>query len=305
MYLKLVGCKLSFDYTSDTNWTAGIVHCPSEISIHSQCYQNTTWTSSLGWTTTLSANFREVNVAYSKLNGSILSYDFTSAATLAPINATQMLQGYRDAFGLFKVNEELVLQLTNPNSTNLFPLFAYPAFVAACLKGVDSLGAQNPALVTRAADALQCLLAIMLYYCQPSLFARAVSRSSAHDQNMDPAIAQFEKDLLAIAPPDTQVSVAGLHYQIVVGRATLIAYVAISGTALLLSLGVLLYGSISSLGRRVPKTTPFPFLDSAIRCEDAHNGAREERGLDTEVLEGSSRRLMKEISGIELKLVSP
>ena len=243
-------------------------------------------------------------MAYSKLNGSILAYDFASDELPAPVDAAEMLQGYRDAFGNFSNPEDIMQVITDPEKTSLFPLIAYPAFVAACLKGVDSLGAQNPALVTRAADALQCLLAIMLYYCQPSLFARAVSRSPAPNSVGDPAIAQFALDLVAIAPANTKVSVAGLHYQIVVGKATLIAYVAISGSALLLCLGVLLYGSVSSLGRRVPQTTPFPFLDSAVRCEDVYNGTQDDYSLDTEVLEGSSRKLMKELAGIHLKLAS-
>jgi hypothetical protein len=174
--------------------------------------------------------------------------------------------------------------------------------VAACLKGVDTLGAQNPALVTRAADALQCLLAIMLYYCQPSLFARAVSRSGALNSEINPDLVQFAANLLAIAPADTEVSVAGIHYQIVVGKATLIAYAAISGTVLLFCLVALFYGSVSNLGRRVPRTTPFPFLDSAIRCEDVNSAVQDESCLNAGVLEGSHRKLMKEVSGIILKL---
>jgi hypothetical protein len=212
-----------------------------------------------------------------------------------------MLQGYRDAFGDFENLTDLARLFRDPDETNLFPLYAYPAFVAACLKGVDSLGAQNPALVTRAADALQCLLAIMLYYCQPSLFARAVSRSSAAD---GVELAKFKSDLLAIAPADTKVSLAGLRYQIVVGRATLVAYVVLCAISLLLCLIVLMYGSFSRLGWRVPPTSPFPFLDSAVRCEEefVDGTAQAGRKLDIDGIVDSNKGLLTELDKVVIRL---
>lgn len=229
---------------------------------------NTSWHSNPGWATTLTTSFRRATVAYSKSNGTIISHVFSgSPAIPAPVNATDMLQGYRDALGNFSGLQEVLAVLAKSDGTNLFALYAFPAFVWGCLKGVSSLGSQNPAVVTRAADVLQCFLAIMLYYCQPSLFARALSKSAGNRTAGDEGLKKFASDMLAIAPPDTPVFLAGLRYQIMVGQATVIAYVVLCGVALLLCLGILLLGSYAPIAGKIPDTSPFPTWDWHAHCE--------------------------------------
>jgi hypothetical protein len=201
------------------------------------------------------------------VNGSILTYDFASQSLVpAHVDATDLLQGYRDAFGNFSDVSDLEKLLLMPSTTALFPLFAYPAFVAANLRGVNNLGGQNPALISRGADILHCLLAIMLYFCQPNLFARVVLRNQSSTVSDGEAFQAFANFLNTTAPADTNVMLARIRYQIIVDRNTLIAYAVICGFPLLLCLTVLLFASFSRLGEKVPKTSSFPFLDAAARC---------------------------------------
>jgi hypothetical protein len=162
--------------------------------------------------------------------------------------------------------------LLTPTNIALFPLYAYPAFVAANLRGVDDLGAQNPAFVTRGADTLHCLLAIMLYYCQPNLFARVVLRNQSSITSHSKKFQEFATYLNATAPADTNVTVARIRYQIIVDRDSLIAYEVCCGFSLLLCLAVLPFACFLRLGKKVPKTSSFPFFDTAAQCspKDMH-----------------------------------
>lgn len=220
------------------------------------------------------------------------------------MNARDLLQGYRDAFGDFNGIQDFLKLLANPDGTKLFPLYVYPAFVWACLKGVTSLGSQNPAVVTRAADALQCLFAIMLYYCQPSLYARAVMEPARNGTAATETFKKFAADMVAIAPPDTEVFLSGLRYQIVVGRATLLAYVLLSGVTLILCLGVLVFGSCSSIAVKMPDTGPFPTWDSIMNCEvEYRSGAALDHGhYSPRALKG--KRLVRAATDMKIRLMS-
>ncbi|KAF2188992.1 hypothetical protein K469DRAFT_684256 [Zopfia rhizophila CBS 207.26] len=270
---------------------ARIVHCPTSTSVLSDCYTNTSWHASPGWTTSLTTTFRRGTVAYSRANGTILSHEFTSSPTPAPVSASEMLDGYRSAFSSFPDLSSLLSLLADPDATNMFPLYVYPAMVWANLKSIESLSPRNPAIVTRAQDTIQCLLAIMLYYCQPSLFARTLSiytnsseLGNATNGNSFAQLKSFANDLLSLAPPDTQVRQAVTRYRLVVGRGTLAAYVVLCGVALLLCLIVLGWAKWTerSGNMDVPRIGPFPAWDERVKCivegkegrvlEEAKNG---------------------------------
>ncbi|KAF2812580.1 uncharacterized protein BDZ99DRAFT_461241 [Mytilinidion resinicola] len=263
---------------------ARIVHCPNDISTLSDCHTNKTWHSRPGWTTSLTTTFRDADVAYSKINGTILSHTFTSPALVAPVSASEMLAGYRSAFSSFPDLAALLNLFADSKATNLFSLYVYPAMIWANLKSVEALGPQNPAVVTRAQDTLQCLLAIMLFYCQPSLFARALAQYAENATLGDafPTLKVFAEELIHESPADTEVVEAVTRYQLQVGRATLVAYVVICGTALgacLVALGWAAW--VEGTGKvRVPETTPFPAWDERVRCrvESVRDGSGVEDG---------------------------
>jgi len=106
----------------------------------------------------------------------------------------------------------------------------------------------------------------MLYYCQPNLFARVVLRNESSITSHSNEFQEFAKYPNATAPADTNVTVARIRYQIIVDRDSLIAYAACCGLSLLLCLAVLPFACFLQLGKKVPKTSFFPFFDTAALC---------------------------------------
>lgn len=183
-------------------------------------------------------------------------------------------------------------------------MYTYPAVVWWCLKGVSRLGSQNPALVTRAADTLYSLLAMVLYYCQPSLYARAVAKSAENSTAADESFNQFATDILALAPPDTQVSLAEIRYQIMVGKATLVTYVLLSSLALLGCLAVLALGSCTPAASRVPETSSFPVWNSMLRCKVEYgSGASLDHESTKSLRSLKGDDLVREAARMKVKLI--
>jgi hypothetical protein len=189
-----------------------------------------------------------------------------------------MLAGYRSAFSTFDSVNAILKAFSDPNTSNMFSLYVYPSMVWANLKSIASLSPQNPAIATRAQDTLQCMLGIMLYYSQPSLFSSTLSiylndrppnmETQAGSKDVD-KLKELAQEVRNIAPPDTNVRQAVRRFQLVVGRATLIAYIALCGTALLSCL--LGLGWAEWWARRknvfVPIIGSFPAWDEWIKCE--------------------------------------
>ena len=213
-----------------------------------------------------------------------------------------MLTAYRWAYGNFSGVQDLLSLLTNPEETSLFTLRSFPALVWGCLKGISSLGSQNPAVNTKAADTLQCLLAIMLYYCQPSLFARKFLRLQTPPEN--PKLRGFYEMLKVMAPADTRVSLAGSKFQIIVGQGTLVAYVILCGVALVLCLVVLSVGSLKCVADRIPDTTPFPSWDNDVHCEMKRvvNGDEVEAARGAELGRLKGGEMVKAAAGMRVRL---
>lgn len=159
----------------------------------------------------------------------------------------------------------------------MFTLYVYPAIVGAHLKSTLRLSEQDPAIATRAQDTIQCLLAIMLYYCQPSLFSSTLSvyltESSSSNSQVNTEelkkLQEFAQEFQVRAPPDTNVRQAVRRYQLVVGKATLLAYIVLSGSALLVCLGTLCWAEYWTRKERihVPRIGPFPAWDEWVMCE--------------------------------------
>lgn len=263
-----------FNFNTHPN-LEGIIHCPAAVSLLSACITNTTWPSGPAWTTSLTTSFRNANIAYSIRNGTILSHTYTSDPTPAAVSATEMLAGYRAAYGKFDNYSSIITSFQNIESTSMFTLYVYPAIVGAHLKSTLRLSEQDPAIATRAQDTIQCLLAIMLYYCQPSLFSSTLSahlnRSNSDLQTGEDAerIRAFAEELLARTPPDTKVRQAVRRYQLVVGKDTLLAYIVLCGSALLACLVILAWAECWGRKKKimVPRIGPFPGWDEWAMCE--------------------------------------
>lgn len=196
-----------------------------------------------------------------------------------------MLAGYRAAYGKFDNLTTILTSFLDLKSTSMFTLYVYPAVVAAHLKSTLRLSEQDPAIATRAQDTIQCLLAIMLYYSQPSLFSSTLSaHSNSSSSNLEEQsredevrLKAFREELRTRAPPDTKVWQAVPRYQLVVGKATLLAYVVLCGSALLSCLVTLAWAEwcCQKEKLKVPRIGPFPAWDEWAMCK-IQRGANDE-----------------------------
>jgi len=162
-------------------------------------------------------------------------------------------------------------------SASMFTLYVYPAIVGAHLTSTLRLSQQDSTIAARAQDTIQCLLAIMLYYCQPSLFS---STLSPHLNQSSPtpelwttrgdkeSILAFAEELRARAPPDTKVWQAVRRYQLVVSKATLIGYIVLCGLTLSVCVTTLAWAEYWIRKNRimVPSIGSLPAWDEWTMC---------------------------------------
>ena len=196
-------------------------------------------------------------MAYSRLNGTILSHEFTAERqTPAPVSASDILAVWDALLGVAD-SEDLIYQGWvmmgfGPGS------FMFPSLVGSFLDGVTAIAAENPAADTRGVNALQSLLAIPLYFGQTGFVERLAMSS------LPSAAVLSDSDELDIedgVARDAQIFLARTQNQIVVGRVTVIVYVALGGSTLILCFFALGMATWSVRAEEVPKTSSFPLLD--------------------------------------------
>ena len=248
---------------------------PSEICSAGACLS---WHSNEGWQTTLNATFSRVSVAYSRLNGIILSYDFSSLSpsSQAILPTPNILSTLQTAIGVDNGGLSDVLALiTDPNKLKLFPFYIYPVWIWGFLSGANKLASDDPAFVTRGADTIQSLLAMILYYAQPSIYAQALRASNVTATNTnDSALAALAAEMDVLAPPSTPIYLGSLRYQIRVGRHSLYVYVSLNAAALLTCLAVFAF----SAGQTCATTIPVPDLRRAGELRKSYGGG--DRGTE-------------------------
>jgi hypothetical protein len=235
------------------------VECPTSVSAASNCMEDTSWLSNAGWTTQLTSTFRHATVAYSRENATILSHDYTSDAVPAPVSAQELLTAYQVVFSSFPSIAALTTLITDSQVTALFSLYIQPAIIWSNLRGTLS-SSTDPALLARAQDTIQCILAIMLYFSQPAVFARALSLNTNLTSEM-----QIFKEHLPL--PDIESYEARMRYQLVMNKTWLILYLAICVVALILCIAGLI---LSFLGNGIPQTTSYQGWDEQTRCIVLH-----------------------------------
>jgi hypothetical protein len=180
-----------------------------------------------------------------------------------------MLAALHAALGDFSRGvQDLLPILVQPEKLKLFPFYVYPVWIWGFLRGAKTLAADDPAFFTRGADTIQSMLTMILYFGQPSVYAQALKASKVTpDNGTDSELSKFAAEMNAVAPPDTRIYLASLRYQIVVGQATLFAYIAILALTLLICLAVIVYSLLIPEAAKVPSTTPFPTWNTAANCE--------------------------------------
>jgi hypothetical protein len=217
-----------------------------------------------------------------------------------------MLAGYRSAYSRFDDLQAILATFSELESTSMFTLYVYPAIVGAHLKSTLRLSEQDPAIATRAQDTIQCLLAIMLYYCQPSLFSSTLSMYLSESSSSNSQVSTeernklraFAQEFLVRVPPDTKVRQAVRRYQLVVGKATLLAYIVLCGSALLACLIALCWAEWWTRKEKIhiPRIGPFPAWDEWVMCEIQRGNA------DDDTPAGSGNSIVKAAEKMKITL---
>jgi hypothetical protein len=233
--------------------------------IRGNCHKDSAWNATPTWTTSLQTSYRQAKLGYSRLNGTILSHEFTrrpSEDRPASLNASDILLAWDNFLGLGNSTDKLTA-----NALTLLRLgpgkYLFPAMIGSMLNSITALAPQNPALGTRAVNALQALLTIPLSYCQTGFLEREAATSL-------PSNILYVNYQDIILPEgierNSPVYFAITRNEIVVGRATVISYVILTGVLLALCFLSLCVGTCSTRSKHIPQTTAFPTLDFCLHC---------------------------------------
>ena len=240
-----------------TNRLSELVVCPDATASQEKCLNDTSWTSNLGWTTSLDVSYPQADVAYSQINGTILWHALQGAPPLqATINSSELLQVYDVVFNASASNAitpiDIALKFLGMGSNKpTIPFFVWWYFYR-----LRQLQLQNAGASTRAVVSLHSLLAIPIYYCQVKGFAEL--RSSGY--NAINSFAATVMSQLPFAEPDTTLVPATIRYALDVDSSTIIPYIALGGLTLLLCFLALTLTTLVSLGKSI-SSSPYPTLD--------------------------------------------
>ncbi|OAP58486.1 hypothetical protein AYL99_07576 [Fonsecaea erecta] len=237
--------------------------CSYADTLARNCDKESAWNSTPTWSTSLSSTLRHARIAYSRLNGTIISHEFSKMSeTTAPLKSTDLLQAWDNFLGLANDTD-----LTTSTTLEILGLgagkFMFPAMIASMLNSIAELVSRSPALQSRAVNSLQALLAIPIYFCQTGYIERQVVSelpSNILFTNYDNIV--LPNGLERNSPVYFTVS----RNQIVVGLASVIAYVVLSGLTLVLCFMALGAATFTERSRHVPDTSAFPLLDFCRHC---------------------------------------
>ncbi|KAK3323146.1 hypothetical protein B0T19DRAFT_198525 [Cercophora scortea] len=251
---------------------AGLVKCPGEISIQQQCLTNLTWHQDPSWLIKMSTSFQYASVAYSRMNSSILWHSFNTSrpSTPAAVLSTDILKAYDSL--LFDTTT-----LLHQNNTPL-PLFSgssFPTMLWLSIPDFTEDNANNPEVASTLFSVMQSLLSMPLYYCQTGMLRRLVPGLTYGDVSLNEAVSDF---LSPVPPRLTHVSFAYQRFETVANSATLIAYVAVSGAAVLFCIVVRVAVGILAVQRRgyerMPDLSSFGAVNLFTHCTVEHGEQR-------------------------------
>jgi hypothetical protein len=138
--------------------------------------------------------------------------------------------------------------------------------IAAHMYRISELMPLTPEARIKGVNAIQSLLALTLYYCQNGVMSQTIlgaDQTKLRPRPLDTyKVGVFEKQ----NPAQATVALAEIQYRIRVGRATLIAYIVISGITLLICFVVLVVGSVLELVKFDAEPTLWPALDFWTQC---------------------------------------
>ncbi|KAK3373061.1 hypothetical protein B0T24DRAFT_666387 [Lasiosphaeria ovina] len=267
---------------------ARLVSCPGSIATLQQCQNDISWHDNVDWTVKIPAYFRSVSVAYSRSNGPIIWHSFTNAPAI-PLNITpaQILLTYDTL--LYDASTFFAKNVSAPPAA-AFSSSTFAAYLWMSEPVFSGQNATNPATINGVFSSLQSLLAIPLYLCQNGIARRllplAVGAKSVQERGdgSSPGLSDLVSMLSPLPERTSPASFAYHRYQVVASTPTLIAYIVLSGVAVLCCaaahLLVRFAGALPAGGgdrrRAVPELSRFPALDLFAHCtiEDQNRKVR-------------------------------
>ncbi|KAK3380745.1 hypothetical protein B0T24DRAFT_697447, partial [Lasiosphaeria ovina] len=273
-----------------------LVKCTGELVTQQACMTNSSWHSNPGWLIKMSTAYREASVAYSRANSTILWHSFNKSQPETPSEVS--------ATGILKAYDSLLLDTTtllHKNGTQL-PLFSgtsFPTMLWLSVPDFTPENARNPEVAGNWFSAMQSMLVLPLYYCQNGMLRRLIPSIQYTKLSLDEAVDRF---LSPLPPRTTDVSFAYQRFETVADTATLVAYAAISGVALLLCVASHAGLAVAAAARRrregyerfaaAPQLTSFGAVDLFTHCtivKKRRGGDMERSGGDDIVYKGDAR----------------
>lgn len=249
-----------------------MVPCPASFVVNQKCLNDTSWRLSRGFSTSLRASYVHASVAYQRLDGRILWHEEQSDPQLAKVEALDLLE----ALGVILTTDNRVASPLTPENSNgsaevvpSNPILGSPTHFFGRLVAGHMYRISRLKLSTdieahwRGTNALQNLLAITLFYCQNGILSQTVLPFLFNSS----AITDFYgRGVFEQPKKSSLVSFADTRYKLKVGRATLHAYISLSGLTLLICMAVLITGSLLELMSFDAEPTLWPCLDFYTQC---------------------------------------
>jgi hypothetical protein len=270
--------RLCVANTAENEVQARLVKCPAAQASAQTCLNTTSWHVNPGWNLKMAASFRVASIAYSRLNGTILWHSFNSShpATPHPILATDIIKSYDTL--LF----DTTTYLRDENASRTpFSGSSFATFLWSMVPETTASNVKNPEAASTWFSALQSLLAMPLYYCQSGMMRRLIPAGhlgGAVDSGVDRFLSQAPER-------ETQVTFAYQRFETAADHGTLVAYIVVSGVAVLfcivVQLGIALlvvrqrkrsrekrgaYRGEGASGPSMPDLSSFGVLDLLMHC---------------------------------------
>lgn len=247
---------------------ARMVACPANLVVNQGCANDTAWRMSKGFSTSLELSYTYATVGYQRFDGRILWHEVESTPRPGSINASDVL----DALGVILATNSTSPGLLPPNPILGSPTNFFGRLVAGHMYRVSRLNqSTNVEAHLKGTNALQNLLGITLFYCQNGILGQTVLPFVSNSTNIT---AHYGKGAFEKTPNTSLVSFADTWYKLNVGRATLYAYIALSGITLLICIIALIFGSLVELAKLDAEPTLYPTLDFYTQCRVEHGNGK-------------------------------
>ncbi|KAF2478336.1 uncharacterized protein BDR25DRAFT_348589 [Lindgomyces ingoldianus] len=288
---------------ADDGWVqAALIACPADLVVIGKCVQDRSWESDAGYTTSLRPSFLNATVSYDRRIGSILDHKAESEPIPTYIDASDLLRAMT-----------VILNTTIPSqvAADWNPILGPPShffgrLIAGHMYRISKVMENTPSARVKGVNALQSIIAMSLFYCQNGILAQTVlpfapNANTTTTTTTTNARPNFHEGAFEGQDKTSLIALAETRYRVQVGRATLFAYVVLSGLALTICIIALVIGSICELIKFDAEPTLWPALDFWTQCRvEDKNGALVQAQKRADLAWTQGQDLFKELEGLKV-----